>query len=76
MSHPLPPLPSITLGRYRHYKGLEYDVLGVVRHSETLQPLVLYRPLYNESGMWVRPFTMFVESVMIDGKEMPRFAKL
>ena len=51
----LPPLPTIALGRWRHYKGLDYEVLGVVRHSETLEPLVLYRPLYNDSGTWVRP---------------------
>ena len=51
----LNPLPALTAGLYRHYKGGEYEVLGVVRHSETLEPLVLYRPLYNDSGLWVRP---------------------
>lgn len=70
----LPPLPSIPLGRYRHYKGGEYDVLGVARHSETLEPLVLYRPLYKESGFWVRPHTMFVEDVEVDGQSLPRFS--
>jgi len=70
----LKPLPSITLGRYRHYKGGEYEVLGVVRHSETLEPLVLYRPLYNETGLWVRPFAMFTEQVVIDGRCQLRFA--
>ena len=68
---PLPPLP---LGRYRHYKGGEYEVIGVVRHSETEEPLVLYRPLYNDSGWWVRPFAMFVEQIEIDGRLQPRFA--
>ncbi len=69
----LPPLPPITLGRWRHYKGLDYEVLGVVRHSETLEPLVLYRPLYNDSGTWVRPYAMFLESVVIDGRLRARF---
>lgn len=70
----LPPLPQIALGRYRHYKGGEYEVLGVVRHSESLEPLVLYRPLYNESGMWVRPYAMFVGEVEVEGVRRPRFA--
>lgn len=69
-----PPLPSLPLGRYRHYKGLTYEVIGVVRHSETLEPLVLYRPLYNDSGMWVRPYAMFREQVEIDGVMQPRFS--
>ena len=73
---PLPPLPRLPLGRYRHYKGLEYEVLGVVRHSETLEPLVLYRPLYNDSGDWVRPFAMFTETVEVAGVQQPRFAPL
>lgn len=72
----LPPLPSITPGRYRHYKGGEYEVIGVARHSETLEPLVLYRPLYNDSGLWVRPFAMFVGNVEIDGECKPRFAQI
>jgi hypothetical protein len=69
----LPSLPDIPLGRYRHYKGGEYEVLGVVRHSETLEPLVLYRPLYNTSGMWVRPFAMFLETVQVEGQPVRRF---
>jgi hypothetical protein len=71
---PLPPLPATPLGRYRHYKGLEYEVVGVARHSETLEPMVLYRPLYNDSGMWLRPHAMFFEMVIIDGVRQPRFA--
>jgi hypothetical protein len=70
----LPPLPTPTLGLYRHYKGGEYEVLGVVRHSETLEPLVLYRPLYNQTGLWVRPYVMFFEWVDLDGQQQPRFA--
>ncbi|GAA5168866.1 DUF1653 domain-containing protein [Viridibacterium curvum] len=73
---PLADLPSLPTGRYRHYKGKEYEVLGVVRHSETLEALVLYRPLYNDSGLWVRPFTMFCENVTIEGVEQPRFARV
>lgn len=68
---PLPPTPA---GRYRHYKGGEYEVLGVVRHSETLEPLVLYRALYGEQGLWVRPHAMFFETIEADGVRQPRFA--
>lgn len=63
-------------GRYRHYKGGEYEVLGVVRHSETLETMVLYRPLYNTSGLWVRPLAMFLETVEHGGTRQPRFACL
>ena len=76
MTDDLAALPSIPLGRYRHYKGGEYEVLGVVRHSESLEPLVLYRPLYNDSGHWVRPFAMFLEPVEHDGKRQPRFSRI
>ncbi len=71
--HKLPALPTIPLGRYRHYKGGEYEVIGVVRHSESLEPLVLYRALYGESGTWVRPFGMFLETVEVNGQHQPRF---
>ena len=72
----LPALPRPALGHYRHYKGGNYRLLGVVRHSETLEPLVLYRPLYNQSGDWVRPYAMFFEEVVIDGVKQPRFARM
>ncbi|WP_430432904.1 DUF1653 domain-containing protein [Methyloversatilis sp.] len=72
----LSPLPAIAPGRYRHYKGGEYEVVGVVRHSETLEPMVLYRPLYNDSGLWVRPYDMFVGLVEIDGVPQLRFERL
>ena len=72
----LPPLPSLPLGRYRHYKGGEYEVLGVARHSETLEPCVVYRPLYNQSGLWIRPYAMFIEQVENNGQRQPRFALL
>jgi hypothetical protein len=72
----LPPLPTIPLGRYRHYKGGEYEVMGVARHSETLEAMVMYRPLYNDSGWWVRPLGMFVEEIEVDGKRQRRFVPL
>jgi len=62
------------IGRYRHYKGNYYDVIGVARHSETEQALVVYRPQYGEKALWVRPLDMFNESVMVDGIAVPRFA--
>lgn len=72
----LPPLPTLPLGPYRHYKGGEYEVIGVARHSETLEPMVVYRPLYNDTGWWLRPLAMFVEEIEIDGQRRPRFAPL
>jgi hypothetical protein len=72
----LPPLPPTPAGRYRHYKGGEYEVIGVARHSETLEALVVYRPLYNDSGWWVRPHAMFFEQIEIDGKVQPRFTRV
>lgn len=72
----LPPLIETPPGRYRHYKGMAYEVLGTVRHSETLEPMTLYRALYGEHGLWVRPAAMFLEQVCIDGQWQPRFAKV
>ena len=63
-------------GRYRHYKGNEYLVLGVARHSETGEELVVYRPEYGERGLWVRPLAMFLETVVVDGHPRPRFERL
>jgi hypothetical protein len=60
-------------GRYRHYKGHEYEVLGVARHSETEQEYVVYRALYGDGGLWVRPTEIFLETVLIDGHPCPRF---
>jgi len=70
----LAPLPATPLGRYRHYKGGEYEVVAVARHSETLEPLVVYRPLHRGSGWWVRPHAMFFEKVDVGGQAQPRFA--
>jgi hypothetical protein len=72
----LPPLIETPPGRYRHYKGMLYDVLGTVRHSETLEPMTLYRALYGQHGLWVRPAAMFLEEVVINGVCQPRFAKV
>lgn len=70
---PLCALPPTPIGRYRHYKGGEYEVIGGARHSETFEPLVLYRSLYGANGLWVRPHTMFFENVVVDGVKRPRF---
>ncbi|MCW1892317.1 MAG: DUF1653 domain-containing protein [Candidatus Uhrbacteria bacterium] len=63
----------LKLGKYRHYKNKEYEVIGVAHHSETREELVVYRALYGEFGLWVRPLSMFIEHVEVDGKVMPRF---
>ncbi|GAA5785243.1 hypothetical protein GCM10007860_19230 [Chitiniphilus shinanonensis] len=68
--------PDFQLGRYRHYKGNDYDAIDLVRHSETCEWLVLYRALYGDFGLWVRPLAMFVETVVIDGEPRPRFARI
>lgn len=75
MSDDLPPLITTPPGLYRHYKGMLYEVVGTVRHSETLEPLTLYRALYGERGLWVRPAAMFNEDVVIDSIRQPRFAR-
>ncbi|MCE9534290.1 MAG: DUF1653 domain-containing protein [Planctomycetes bacterium] len=70
IQHDLPP------GRYRHFKGGEYVVIGVARQSETQEPMVVYRPTYDDSGLWVRPLAMFQETVVHEGQTVPRFAFL
>ena len=72
----LPPLPSEPRpGRYRHYKGKDYQVVGLARHSETEEILVVYKLLYGDFSLWVRPAAMFVETVTLsDGAVVPRFA--
>ncbi|WP_439888136.1 DUF1653 domain-containing protein [Pseudomonas sp. MBLB4123] len=65
---------QLQAGLYRHYKGPEYRVLGVARHSETEQQLVVYQALYGDFGLWVRPLSMFCEEVEVDGRRVPRFA--
>ena len=75
MTQDLPPLIEALPGLYRHYKGMLYEVVGTARHSESLEPMTLYRALYGEKGLWVRPAAMFNEEVVIDGIGQPRFAK-
>jgi len=73
----LPPLPTDPRpGLYRHYKGQDYRVIGLARHSETEEPLVVYQALYGERGLWVRPAAMFNESIESEGKHQPRFRRL
>lgn len=64
---------SITPGRYRHYKGNDYEVIGCAKHSETEEEFVVYRALYGERGLWVRPKAMFLATVTVDGQTVPRF---
>ena len=64
---------KIQLGEYEHYKGNRYEVIGVAKHSETLEEMVVYRALYGEHGLWVRPLEMFSETIKIEGKLVPRF---
>ena len=61
------------LGKYRHYKGNDYEVIGVAKHSETLEELVVYKALYGERGLWVRPRVMFMEEITVDGRKIQRF---
>jgi hypothetical protein len=72
----LPPLIVTRPGYYRHYKNLLYQVLGTVRHSETLEPMTLYKALYGEQGLWVRPAAMFEELVDVNGQTQARFTWL
>ncbi len=81
MSHPtndqdLPPLQENPIGLYRQYKGGQYEVIGTARHSETLEPMTVYRALYGARGLWVRPAAMFSEQVLIDGVMQARFVKV
>ena len=64
---------SVTPGRYRHFKGNQYTVVGIARHSENDEQMVVYRQEYGDHSLWVRPLAMFQEMVTIDGKEVPRF---
>ena len=64
---------SIPCGRYRHFKGNEYEVIGIARHSETEEPMVVYKALYGEGGIWCRPASMWNETVQRDGKTYRRF---
>ncbi len=64
---------KVRLGKYKHYKGKTYEVVGVAKHSETLEELVVYRALYGDNDLWVRPLKEFLEKVEVNGKKVPRF---
>ena len=66
-------METLTLGKYRHFKGGEYELLGIASHSETLEPMVVYRALYGDDGLWVRPAAMWSEIVEKDDYRGPRF---
>lgn len=81
MKDSLPPLSpiakSILIGAiYEHYKQKRYKIIAVARHSETLEELVVYQALYGEGGIWVRPVAMFLETVLVEGKSLPRFRRI
>lgn len=69
-------MTEIHPGRYRHYKGNEYEVIDIARHSETEEEMVIYRQLYGDGSLWVRPLAMFAERVMAAGGEVPRFERI
>ncbi|MGE5416012.1 MAG: DUF1653 domain-containing protein [Acidobacteriota bacterium] len=66
-------MSKIKIGKYRHYKGNQYEVLGIGRHSETDEEYVVYRALYRDRQIWIRPIAMFLENVEIEGVTIPRF---
>ena len=69
-------MDKIELGRYKHFKGNEYEVIGIAKHSETLEEMVVYRALYGEGGIWVRPRNMWNETVVHNGETVKRFTKI
>ena len=68
--------PQVSPGKYRHFKGQQYEVIDIVKHSETQEEMVLYKALYGEYGLWVRPLPMFAEIIERDGKQIARFEKI
>jgi len=69
-------MQKVIAGRYRHFKGGEYEVLFTARHSESEEELVIYRALYGDGAIWARPLSMFTETVLHEGKEVPRFMRI
>jgi len=67
---------EIKIGKYQHFKGKKYEVIGVAKHSETMEDLVVYRALYGDYSLWVRPLKMFLEEVEFEGEKVPRFKYL
>lgn len=66
-------MSSVKKGKYRHYKGNYYEVIDIARHSKTLEELVVYKALYGDGGLWVRPRSMFTETIVVNGISVPRF---
>lgn len=66
-------MEQVKLGKYKHFKGKLYEVIGTAKHSETLEEFVVYKALYGENELWIRPKKMFLETVKVDNKEVPRF---
>ncbi|MDP4118409.1 MAG: DUF1653 domain-containing protein [Bacillota bacterium] len=64
---------ELKLGKYRHFKGGEYELIGIAKHSETLEEYVVYRALYGDRGLWIRPKEMFLEEFVKEGKKIKRF---
>lgn len=64
---------KVRIGKYKHFKGGDYEVIGVAKHSETGEELVVYKALYDEGSLWTRPVNMFIEKVEVDGRMVPRF---
>ena len=69
-------MEQVKKGKYKHYKGNFYEVIGVAKHSETLEEYVIYKALYGKEELWIRPKQMFLETVTLDGKTVPRFKKV
>ncbi len=69
-------MKKIELGKYKHFKGGEYKVLGVAKHSETLEDFVVYKALYGKKDLWIRPLKMFLEKTIVNGKKINRFKKI
>ncbi len=67
---------NIKLGKYRHFKGKKYEVIGLAKHSETLEDMVVYKDLYGQGLLWVRPVSMFIDQVQVDDQFLPRFVFL
>ena len=66
-------MDQIKIGKYEHYKGNHYEVIGLAKYSDTLEEMVIYKQRYGDGGLWVRPLQMFFEDIEIDGKKVPRF---
>lgn len=69
-------MKKVEIGKYKHFKGGEYEVIGIAKHSENLEDFVVYKALYGKHDLWIRPLKMFLEKTTLDGKKVPRFNKI